>query len=67
MSARKGEMGAAEAARYLEIHERTVRRWVRKWIFGEKSPLAYGRIDTAGRYWVRERDMILLHHKQKPR
>jgi hypothetical protein len=57
MPARKDEISASEAARLLEIHERTVRRWVRGLLLEGKSRLRYGRIDVVGRYWVRKSDI----------
>lgn len=59
---RRGELSTREAARRLEVHERTVRRWASSALYGERS--RFGRYDVrkdlVGHYWVDERTVHAL-------
>lgn len=57
---RAGEVSIREAATFLELHPRTVRRWVKERISGGQSRLQRARKDLAGRYWLQIRELIRL-------
>ena len=52
MAPRRGEISARRAAAILECDARTVRRWVKLVVERRPAPIATGRIDVVGRYWV---------------
>lgn len=62
---RRGELSTREAARRLEVHHRTVRRWAASALYGEPSRLAPldVRRDVVGRYWVSESSVSELAKK----
>ncbi len=60
MGKRPGEVSTTRAARILEVHVETVRRWCR----GETtSPIERIRRDAAGRYWIDAIELGDLDHK----
>lgn len=53
MGQRQNEIDTATAARLLEVHADTLRRWAKAVIGGNVSGsrVAYVRVDVVGRYW----------------
>jgi hypothetical protein len=57
LSREAGEISATEAALILGAHPRTLRRWGRRRIDGQSSPVRYVREDKFGRYWFAETEI----------
>ena len=61
-----GELSVTEAAQRLGIHRDTVCRWVQTTLYGGPGRrFQNARKDIAGRYWLRENEVVYLLEQQR--
>ena len=61
MGQRDGEIDPVGAARVLEVHVETVRRWTRARLAGEAlGPLTRVRQDVVGRLWLDREEVLAV-------
>lgn len=61
MGQREGEIDPVGAARLLEVHVETVRRWARALLAGEHAgPLTRVRRDLVGRLWLERAEVLAV-------